>query len=282
MPVQMPVLNAREVVKTTVPRLTVSSLSDLDCPKKFKDTRIERNWDTSRGPILAVSHGTAVHKVLRSIYLNRRGYELDMTRLEAQARDAVWGTAYPANNDRSEAVARVVQSVRAFVDADDEESIQGTIDLERQGQFLVEDRRTGAGLFVASAKLDRTLVRASEPERGICAETKTTKQRISLQEAFLQLWVFRKMYPRLNFTSWAIEYNFLDSEFRVVREVVDWEDVRGQSVILLRKALRVFQATEYPPIQGDCCTYCRMRETCTTLQDETVDLDALENPELVP
>lgn len=283
MPVQtLPILNPREIVKTNFPRLTTSSIGDLSCPKKFADSRLERNWDNTRGPIFAVSNGIAVHKILHTIYLNRRGCELDLRRLDAQAKDAVWSTTYPAETSRAEAVSRVIQSVRGFVENDDEEAIAGTLDLERQGQFLVEDRRTGQGLFIASAKLDRTLVRASEPQRGILAEAKTTKQKISLQEAFLQLWIFRKMYPRLGLTSWAIEYNFLDADFRVVRVTVDWADVQGQSVLLLQKALRVFQAETYPAIQCEACTYCKFRDQCCSLESEPVDLDAFENPELVP
>lgn len=284
MPVQtLPILNPNETVKTTLFRLTVSSVSSLDCPKKFADERIQRNWDNSRGPILAVANGQAVHKVLHRLYLKRRGWEIDLSRLEAMAKDAVWSTSYPVDTDRLEAVARVIQSVRAFVEADDEEAVEGTLNLEHQGQFTVYDKRTKAGLFIASAKLDRTLIRASEPHRGIIRESKTTKQKISLQEAFLQLWVFRKMYPNLGFTSWAIEYDFLDrEEFRVIREVVEWEDVQGQSVLLLHKVMGLLRATDFPAVQCDQCTYCKFREQCCTLEDEPVDLDALENPELVP
>ena len=278
----LPVVNPREIVKPILHRLHVSSIGDLDCPRKYYDTRIQRNWDSSRGPIFAVANGQAVHKVNKAVYEARRGYELDLTRIEALAKDAVYGTAYPKDTDRREAVSRVIQSVRAFAENDDEEAIEGTLDLERQGQFVVHDKRTGAGLFLASAKLDRTLVRASEPQRGYVRENKTTKQKISLQEAFLQLWIARKMYPHLDLTSWAIEYDFLDADLRVVRETVTWEDCQGQSVILLRKALRVFQADTYPAIQGEQCTYCRRREECCTLADEPVDLDALANPELVP
>jgi hypothetical protein len=281
-PVQtLPILNTNETVKTPLFRLTVSSIASLDCPKKFCDERIERNWDNSRGPVYAVANGQAVHKALHRLYLKRRGWEVDLSRLEPMAKDAVWSTSYPAETDRHEAVARVVKSVRAFVEADDDEAIEGTLDLEHQGQFTVYDKLTQTGLFVASAKLDRTLVRASEPGRGIIRESKTTKQKISLQEAFLQLWIFRKMYPHL--TSWAVEYDFLDREdFRIVREVVEWEDVQGQSVLLLHKVMRLLRATDFPAVQCEQCTYCKFREECCTLQDEPVDLDALTNPELVP
>ena len=283
MPIQsLPVINPSEIVKTPLHRLTVSSINDLDCPRKYFDSRIQRNWDDSRGPIFAVANGQATHKVNKAVYEARRGYELDLTRLEALAKGAVYSTAYPPETDRQAAVDKVIQSSRAFAEADDEEAIEGTLDLERQGQFEVKNRRTGEGLFLASGKLDRTLVRASEPYRGIVRESKTTKQKISLQESFLMLWIFRKMYPRLHLSSWAIEYDFLDADLRVVREIVEWEDVQDQSMILLRKALRVFNSTEYPAIQGDCCTYCKFREECCTLQDESVDLDALTNPELVP
>ncbi len=283
MPIQsLPVLNPSEIVKTPLHRLTVSSINDLDCPRKYFDSRIQRNWDDSRGPIFAVANGQAIHKVNKAIYEARRGYELDLTRLEALAKGAVYGTAYPPETNRQAAVDKVIQSSRAFAEADDEEAIEGTLDLERQGQFEVKNRRTGEGLFLASGKLGRTLVRASEPHRGVIRESKTTKQKISLQEAFLMLWIFRKMYTSLHLSSWAIEYDFLDADLRVVREIVDWEDVQGQSAILLRKALRVFRSTQYPAIQGEACTYCRFRDECCTLQDEPVDLDALENPELVP
>ena len=288
MPVQnLPILNPREVLKTSLFRLTVSAIGSLDCPRKFKDERIERNWDTTRGPIFAVAHGQAVHKVLHSLYSTRRGWEIDLSRLEAIAKGAVWGTSYPAGIDREKAISQVILSVKAFVEADDDEAVEGTIDLEQQGQFIVQDRRTDEGLFIASARLDRTPIRASEPQRLVLRESKTTKQRISLQESFLQLWIARKMYPSkkypdLHINSWAIEYDFLDQDLRVVRDVVEWEDVQGQSVLLLRKVMRVLNATDYPAIQCEQCVYCKFREECCSLADGPVDLDALTNPELVP
>ena len=257
-----------EIVKTTAPRITVSSLQDLACPKRYKRKRIDRIWEP-RDAIYAVANGTAVHRVLRDVYEARRGWEVSLKHLEDQALDSVYATKYPVGFDRDGAVARVIASVRGFVEADDEEAIEGTFDLERQGQFEVKDKRTGRVLFVASAKLDRTLIRASCPDRLVVRESKTTAQRISLKEVFLQLWVARKMHPGC--ASYAIEFDFLDADLRVVRETVEWETVQGQGPIVLRQALRVIDATEYPAIPCESCTYCEMRDECTKLPAEEMD-----------
>ncbi len=267
-------LNSKEVVRTAAPRLTVSSIGDLACPRKYKHTRIDRNWG-KRDVIYAVANGLAVHTVLHDLYGDRRGHELNLSRLPAQALDAVWATKWPQGTDRQEAVGRVITSVHGFINADDEEAIEGTLDIERQGQFEVTDKKTGEVLFVVSATLDRTLVRASEPHRGIVRESKTTAQKISLKEAYLQLWVARKMYQGRGLTSWAVEYDFLDEDYRVVRETVEWEDVQGQSQIILQRAMRVLYATEYPAIPGAQCTYCSLRDDCTSLPAEGIDGDAV-------
>lgn len=271
-------INTRDIVRTAAPRITVSSVQDMACPKKYKHTRIDRNWG-KRDVIYAVANGLAVHAVLHDLYGDRCGYELNLTRLPAQAMDAVWATKWPQGTNRQQAVGRVITSVHAFVDADDEEAISGTLDIERQGQFPVTDKKTGEVLFVVSATLDRTLIRASESHRLIVRESKTTAQKISLKEAFLQLWVARKMYSGIDsgmdLTSWAVEYDFLDEDYRVVRETVEWEDVMGQSAIILQRAMRVLYATEYPAVPGSQCTYCSLRDDCTSLPGEGIDSEAM-------
>ena len=117
-----------EIVKTTAPRITVSSLQDLACPKRYKRKRIDRIWEP-RDAIYAVANGTAVHRVLRDVYEARRGWEVSLKHLEDQALDSVYATKYPVGFDRDGAVARVIASVRGFVEADDEEAIEGTFDL---------------------------------------------------------------------------------------------------------------------------------------------------------
>lgn len=269
-------VNPREMTQTDAPRISVSSISDLQCPRKYRETRMKRNWE-HREPIFAVANGTAVHLVMHDIYEHRRGPMLDLSRISAQAKDAVWGTIYPQGIDRPSAISRVISSVRGFCEADDEDSIEGTLHMERKGQFPVQDKKTGKIIFLASATLDRTFIRASEPHRLCIRESKTTKQRISLKEAFLQMWVARKMYtaPEHDLTSWAIEYDFLDQDFRVVRETVEWEDVQDQSPILLRMALRVLYDTDFSAVPGAQCTYCKLRDECSALPGEEVDAEAL-------
>lgn len=258
---------ATDIVQTSAPRLTPSSVGDLRCPAKYKHLRIDRNWP-KRDVILPVAHGKAVHAVLRDVYTERSVGTVDASKLEAQSRAAVRNTWYPKEADREEQVKRVVCAVRGFIDADDEEDIRGILGLEQQGEFEIR-LLDGRVLCVVSAKLDCLLVRASDPDTLVIRERKTTAQRVDLAESYLMMRVARKMYPQ--YGKVAIEYDWLDEDCRVVRDTVTMAEVRGQHQIVLGLAYRVLTATEFPAIAGEAvCKFCPRRSLCQSLPADEV------------
>lgn len=250
-------------VWTVVPRITPSSANDLECPKKYKTLRIDKNWPM-REPMDSVAHGIAVHDVLRQVYATRVGGQPNLAHVEALTRTAVYRGRYSDRQDRQEAVQRVIAAVCGYVGCDDAEDVEGTIDLERQSEFVYQHQ--GKPLFMVSAKLDRTLVRASQPTRLVNRDYKTTRPRIDLREAFVALWVAKKQYP--GYSSYALELDWIDEDNRVRRDVIEGHELRGQHAVMTELALNVLMAQEWPAIPGDTCTYCPLRSQCQGLPVE--------------
>ena len=258
---------ATDIVQTTAPRLTPSSVGDLRCPAKYKLLRIDRNWP-KRDVILPVAHGKAVHAVLRDVYTERSAGTVDISNLEAQARAAVRNTWYPKEANREEQVKRVMSAVLGFINADDEEDIKGVLKLEEQGEFEIR-LPDGRVLCVMSAKLDCLLVRATDPDTLVIRERKTTSQRVDLAECYLMMRVARKMYPQ--YGNVVIEFDWLDEDCRVVRDTVTMAEVRGQHQIVLGLAYRVLTATEFPAIPSEeACKFCPRRSLCQSLPADEV------------
>ena len=256
----------KDIIQTDLPRITPSSVGDLECSKKYWKLRVQKEWP-KREPLEAVAHGNAVHKVLRQVYLRRANSEPDMRNLRALAEGAVGGERYPEGYDHSRAVKRVIDAVGGFVNSDDYEDVDGTIALERQVEFPFI--RHGEPLYLVSATLDRILVRASRPTQLVVRDYKTTAQRINLQEAFIILWVAKRAYP--DFESYALEYDWLDEENRVKRDTIPGTQLRGQHRIITEAAVRVLTATEHHAEPGACCTYCPLRVECQRLDPVEIE-----------
>ena len=250
-----------DTVWTHVPRITPSSVGDLECARKYHTLRVEKKWP-SRPPLENVAFGTAVHDVLRQLYMTRNGGILDLTNVEAMARSSVYRARYPRDVDRQRALAKVMEAVCMYVTNDDEEDIAATLDLERMTEFPF--RHCGQDIYMVSAKIDRTLVRPSAPSRLVARDYKLTAQRIDLREAFILLWSAKQMRP--GYESYAIEYDWIDAEERQVRrDVVEGYELKGQHTIIRDAALRILSADDHPPSPGDACTFCPLRQNCQGL-----------------
>lgn len=256
-----------DAVSTALPRLTPSSVADLECPLKYKTLRIDRNWGTNNrdfGP--AIAHGTAVHDVLRQVIRTRTGDEAGLEHVEALARQAVYRGRYPEGTDRGQATEKVLSTVRAYVDSDDD--IGNTLSVERPEEF--DYWHNNAPLFRVSVKLDRVLVRPDAPTTLVIRDYKlTARPKISLPEAMLYLWAAKKAFRDQGFTEFLLEYDFIDPDNRVTREVVSGHDVRGQHPLIVEAAVKVIRATDWPPCVGEACVYCPLRgKTCHVLPAE--------------
>jgi len=79
---------------SSLPRITPSAISDLDCGHRYHQLRMLKAWP-SRPMIEAVAHSTAVHEVLRLAYAHRIGGRPCLEHVEAWARTAVWCGRFP-------------------------------------------------------------------------------------------------------------------------------------------------------------------------------------------
>lgn len=250
-----------DTVWTHIPRITPSSVGDLECARKYYTLRVLKQWP-SRPPLENVAFGVAVHDVLRQVYTTRRGSVLDLANVEAMARSAVYKARYPRDVDRARALVKVVDAVCMYTANDDEEDVAATLDLERMTEFPF--RHGGQDIYMVSAKIDRTLVRPSAPSRLVARDYKMTAQRIDLREAFILLWSAKQMRP--GYAEYAIEYDWIDAEDRQVRrDVVEGYELRGQHAIIRDAALRILDGDDHLPSPGDACTFCPLRQNCQGL-----------------
>ena len=245
---------------SNLPRISPSSIPDLECGRRYYQLRQLKVWPP-RPMIEAVAFGIAVHEVLRLAFSNRTGGKPCLEHVEGWARTAVWRGRYPDGTDRQAATERVIAAVCAFIqnDADDEEGVAGTISIEKQDEFPRYYK--GQPLFLVSAKIDRIFSRASDSTRLVARNYKTSRPRLDLRQAFLELWLAKRLYP--DFKSYVLEYIWLDPEdHRVSMDVVTEKDLRGIHDIVMQAAIKVLTDTDHKPCPGECCTYCPIREGC--------------------
>jgi len=256
----------RDTVQTELPRLTASSVNDLDCPKKYKQLRIDKDWP-ARPPVDAVQHGLAVHDVLRMLYMARRGHVLPVERIDTLAKIAVMKKVYSDDMDPVEEIARVARKVRGYVACDDPEDILATIDLERWSEFKF--KLDGVPLYTVSAKIDRIIVRPERPGALTIRDYKTGgRPKIDLKECFIFFWVARKRYKPQGFTEIEMELDWIDEDGRVSRDLITQADVKGVHLEVVEAALKVLQGSEWPESPGEVCCYCPIRSVCQPLEDE--------------
>ena len=280
---------------SSLPVISPSSVSDLDCSKKFWVTRVLHQWPPrpETPALTAAEFGTAFHAVMSSLYrgvCQPKGnhYEEhpcpseevggawiplpvfspdthslpDLRHLSALTRAAFHARRYPSAAGRDEDIQTCMDMVQTYVQNEDEEDVTGTLAVERWGEFVIEDG--GQPLFRLCAKLDRVLVRGAEPDCLVVRDYKTSlSRRVSLVEAFVVLWGARLCYP--GYGRYALEYERVDKEGRVDREVVRGEDVRGQHGWLLSRLHHILGAGDHPAEPGDGCRFCVLRPSCQPL-----------------
>jgi len=243
-----------------LPRLTPSSVTDLDCPKRFHTLRVLHQWPPR--PHTTVNIGTefgiALHAVLRHVFDPRHAPLPKLDHLDAWTRSAFFARNYPDTELREKEIARCIEVARTYALNDDDAPF--TIDVERQGEFPIAVN--GTPLFLLSAKLDRVLVRPNEKVLTI-RDYKTSRRYRNLEEAFFMLWAAKLLYP--NYKSFALELDWIDEQGDVKREVIHGKDLRGMHKPLIEKAVRLFTLLaegEHHAEPGEACFGCLLRKEC--------------------
>ena len=117
------------------------------------------------------------------------------------------------------------------------------------------------------------LVRASEPTILVVRDYKSGAIRIDLAEVYVMLRAAKHKWP--GYEHYLLELDGLDSDDRVVRERVDYNECRDQHDCFRTKAVEVltrgYDTGEWPASPGTCCTYCPIRENCQGLPADDID-----------
>ena len=261
----------RDIVTTELPRLTPSSVGDLECPKKFRALRMAggQGWGSNtRDFPVSVARATATRDVLRQIYRTRRGGEVNLGHVETFAKTAVWRGRFPEGTDRTQEALRVVAAACAVVGNDTEPEIEGTLSVERPVEFAYS--HDSQPLMMVSSKIDRILVDPDAPRTLKLRDYKfTARPKISLPESFIYLWSAKKAFTGQGFDNYVLEYEFVSPENEVTRETVTGADVRGQFALITEAAVQVIRGTDFPAVIGEACTYCPLRTACQGLPAES-------------
>lgn len=243
------------IYPSTLPRISPSSVGSLDCSRRFHELYIKRNWPP-RKPVDTdkFALGTAVHDVLSSLH-RVDGSQVSAESYLALARAAVWKCEWPDCVDKAEAAQRVLASALGFVAYDAEDPEPGeTLSVEWQSEFVCCHQGVR---FVVSAKVDKIIARG---DHLVARNYKTSRPRIDLKQAFLELWVAKKMFP--GYASYSLEYLFLDGENNVHREAVTERDLRGIHALVMQAAVAALSSPDHAACPGATCDFCPIRATC--------------------
>ena len=270
MPISLPV-NPRESVRTNIPRVTVSSIADLlACPRKFYETRIMRNWNQD-SPNDNLERGKALHAVLRDLYNLRTDGTIPLDRLEVIVDRNVRRTNYSPDADKENERRRVMTMADAFVRSDDWEDIAGTIAVEKSIEYDLYSQ--GKALIKFSARLDRVLVRESDPQILVIRDYKSGAIKVDLAEVYVILRAAKHQWP--SYREYVLELDGLSADDRIVRETVNYEECREMHDYFRTRAVEVLEAgyesNNWPACEGSCCVYCSLRESCLGLTPDEIN-----------
>ncbi len=96
------------------PRISPSSISDLQCAKRFHTLRVLKQYPP-REPLSFASFGTAFHDIMGRVYDPRNGPAPNLEHLEVWSRQAFRQHRYADDAAREEDRARCVRMVRGYV-----------------------------------------------------------------------------------------------------------------------------------------------------------------------
>lgn len=244
-----------------LPRITPSNINDLECAKKFHTLRELGHWPF-RTANYATKFGLAFHQVLKNVYDPSNGSLSNLDRLEFFVKQALFSVRYADPAARADDIAKCMAMIRTYIGNDDEEDILGTIAVEQFGSFTLYNKNMP--ICIISARLDRVIVRESDPATLVIRDCKTSRPKTDLKEAFIQLWVAKTLYP--DYKKFTLELDWIDSDGRVDRDVIHSSDLKGVRFPTISKVLAYASRADYPAEPGEACSYCPLRSECQPQQ----------------
>lgn len=242
-----------------IPKITPSSVGDLNCSKRFWALRVLGQWPPREPNAWACgAFGQAVHEVLAEVYNPRHQQRPNLNALEIASRKAFARHRYADAEQEATHRHRCERMVCGYVEQDDPEDAEGTIKVEHPIEKPIH--LPNGTSFVVSGRLDRVIVRASQPNTLLIRDYKTTKPRLDLDHAFMSLWLAKLEWPQ--FDRYELQYDWLDEGGRVERDTVTAARVKGLYAPLVARIEQVLGAHEHPAEPCDGCVFCPLRAEC--------------------
>ncbi len=238
------------------PNLAPCRAAALCCRKRFHYEHVLKVVE--RPFTEPLSYGQGVHETLKRVYDPRNGTPPRERDIEAIARRAFNEIAYPDAESRAAESARCIETVQAYLEQD--EDIEATIDVEAFAKLPPIGGTTHPlGL---SARFDRLLVRPEAPRHLVVRDYKTGKAgRLDLDGACIMVAVARTVY-KAAYETVSLEMDYLNGRGLASRQVITVEQAKSAWPDLKARAVRVYDATEFPPEPGDHCGWCPLQPEC--------------------
>jgi hypothetical protein len=251
------------------PNLTPTRVPALICLKRYHDEHVLKRLPLqpfSR----SLAYGSAVHETLKNA-LNPVGDVPPQDRhVAALARRAVCQQNYPDADARDADIARCIASTTAYLS-------QTGYTNETVGVEIFDDlpiNNSTLHPLTLGARFDRLMVRPGEPRHLTIVDYKTgAPGYIDLKGACIMLAIASRRFK--DYATFSVEYDFLDVTGLASRQVVTLTEAKEAWPVLKTRALRVYNANQFPAEIGDHCAFCPFRPECWPA-DET-DLDDLDD-----
>ncbi len=252
------------------PNLTPTRVSSLTCLKRFHDEHIAKRLPPQAFS-LPLAYGSAVHETLKNIFDPVGDVPVPDRDIASLARQAVFQQNYPDAAVHDQDVVRCTATATAYM-----------------GQISYMDETVGVEIFdslpvsgstrhrlTLGAKYDRLMVRSGEPRHLTIVDYKTgAPGHVDIKGACIMLAIASRRFK--DFETFTVEYDFLSVTGLASRQVVTFAEAKEVWPTLKTRALRVYNAGEYPAELGEHCAFCPFHSECwPEIETDFDDLDDL-------
>jgi hypothetical protein len=251
-----------------VATITPSSITDLmECGMKFHTLRVLRQWP-ARPSSNALEFGLALHGILRQVYDPRHRPLPNLDSLPIWTRTAFYARSYQDEDHRLRESERCMALVASYAAQDSDAG--STLAVERAASLEAVHR--GEPLFRLYARLDRVLVRDTDPRHLIVRDYKYGRPNVNLLEAYVILRIAKLLYPYYEF--YSLELDFFHATGIFERHVIPGASLKGIDGLVRQRAVAVLSLEQPPPEPSEACMRCPLSKSCQPLEVLSMD-DAL-------
>ena len=250
--------------------VTPSNCLYLGCLRKANELIVYKRYSGLRKQGGALVFSSGLHRALRDVYDPQNGPPPNLQNLAGYIRAAFLRQPYPDAAAREHDVCRAAKIIAEYVDADDDAAY--TIAVERTGIYQV---RAGDLIYELHARLDRALVRPSEPDVLVVRDYKIGRLSLEPEQVTINLDVAKMLWP--HFRAYCLEVDGLVDGGETERLVYHSRECKGIiSSSITPRVRRFAQATEMLAEPGEACMYCGAKQGCPAHTQAPIDAASLD------